>query len=70
MGGRKLQEQEGRRLKLVSGAMMLALGIVLLIDPGLLQNVAVALTILVIAILVSILLICTEKWLSKKQDVV
>jgi hypothetical protein len=69
-GGRKLQEQEGRRLKLVSGVMMLALGTVLLIDPGLLQNLLAALTILIIAILVSMLVIYTEKWLSRKQDAV
>ena len=33
---RRLQEKEGRWLKLVSGAVMLALGVVLLVKPELL----------------------------------
>lgn len=31
---RKLQEQEGRWLKLISGAVMLGLGVVLIAKPG------------------------------------
>ena len=37
MGGRKLTEKEGRILKLVGGALMLALGLILLIKPDLLS---------------------------------
>jgi uncharacterized membrane protein HdeD (DUF308 family) len=33
LGRRKLQEQEGRWLKLVSGVVMLGLGVVLLVKP-------------------------------------
>lgn len=35
LGGRRLQEKEGRWLKLISGAVMLALGVVLLVKPEL-----------------------------------
>ena len=38
LGGRKLTEWQGRVLKLVSGVMMFGLGLVLLIDPNLLNN--------------------------------
>lgn len=38
LGGRKLTEWQGRVLKLLSGLMMLGLGLVLLIDPALLNN--------------------------------
>jgi uncharacterized membrane protein HdeD (DUF308 family) len=34
LGRRKLQEQEGRWLKLISGVVMLGLGIVLLAKPS------------------------------------
>ncbi len=33
LGSRKLQEREGRRLKLLSGAMMIGLGTLLLFSP-------------------------------------
>jgi thiol-disulfide isomerase/thioredoxin len=45
-GQRKLQEHEGRVLKLLSGLMMLALGIVLLLDPGLLNRIEIAFALL------------------------
>lgn len=46
MGGRQISERRGRLLKLLSGTMMLGLGIVLLVEPGLLNNVAVAVSLL------------------------
>jgi cytochrome c biogenesis protein CcdA len=67
MGGRKLQEKEGRRLKLVSGVMMAALGMLLLVAPDLLQNLAVAGTLLVTALLISAVLIHMENKLSAGQ---
>jgi len=38
LGSRKLTEWQGRVLKLISGLMMLGLGLVLLINPSLLNN--------------------------------
>lgn len=53
LGSRKLKEEEGRRLKLLSGLMMLGLGSVLLAAPGLLDNVLTALAILAVALTVA-----------------
>ena len=67
MGGRKLQEQEGRKLKLVSGSMMLTLGLVLLINPGLLQNLVATIAILVMAVGTALVAIYIEKWRKAKE---
>jgi len=50
MGARKLSEREGRLLKLLSGLMMLGLGLLLLLAPEKLGNIGVALAIPGIAI--------------------
>jgi thiol-disulfide isomerase/thioredoxin len=47
LGSRKLSESEGRLLKLLSGNMMLGLGIVLLVAPAALNDLRVALLLLV-----------------------
>ena len=54
LGSRKLKEEEGRRLKLLSGLMMLGLGSVLLAAPGLLDNVLTALAILAVAVALTV----------------
>ena len=53
LGSRKLQPHEGRALKLLSGLMMLSLGLVLLIKPDLLSHVTVTLAIIVTSVLIS-----------------
>jgi hypothetical protein len=50
LGSRKLTEREGRLLKLVSGYMMLGLGLLLVLAPGLLTSAGSALGVLVIAL--------------------
>ena len=50
LGSRKLTEWQGRQLKLLSGLMMLLLGIVLLKDPALLNNALTAAMLLAGAI--------------------
>ena len=50
LGAKKLSEWQGRVLKLVSGVMMLLLGLVLLFNPGLLGNAMVAVAILLLAL--------------------
>ncbi|MEN8196383.1 MAG: hypothetical protein ABFS30_07685, partial [Pseudomonadota bacterium] len=49
LGARKLGERGGRLLKLMSGLMMLGLGIVLLIRPELLDNVLTAFALIAAA---------------------
>jgi thiol-disulfide isomerase/thioredoxin len=46
LGRHKLSERQGRILKLVSGIMMLSLGVLLLVDPGLLSSIGVTLALL------------------------
>ena len=50
LGGRKLSEFQGRLLKLLSGVMMLGLGLVLLAAPDLLDNWLTAVGLLAVAI--------------------
>lgn len=53
LGSRKLSEWQGRKLKLISGLMMLSLGLMLLIKPALLTNLAAAVGVLGIALILS-----------------
>ena len=53
LGSRKLSEQEGMVLKLLSGVMMLMLGLLLIVAPQLLNNVIAAAAILIFAISIS-----------------
>ncbi len=63
-GARKLGEDEGRALKLLSGLMMLLLGIVLVIAPTLLNDVTTALALLAVTLVVTGLLIWVDRhWL-------
>ena len=63
LGSRKLSETEGRLLKLVSGAMMLGLGILLIAAPAALNDLRVALVLLVGSIGLSGLI----HWLRKPR---
>jgi hypothetical protein len=61
LGSRKLSEREGRALKLVSGLMMLQLGLVLLIAPDLLSNVWIGLVVLIAAVVVTGVLVLAAR---------
>jgi hypothetical protein len=50
LGARKLKEDEARILKLLSGLMMLGLGLVLLLAPGALSDPLIALALIVAAL--------------------
>ncbi|MFZ5467302.1 MAG: hypothetical protein ACOZAI_08590 [Pseudomonadota bacterium] len=56
VGARKLTEEEGRGLKLLSGLMLLELGLVLLLAPRLLSSLWVATGLVVSALLAGLLL--------------
>lgn len=64
LGKRQLSEWQGRVLKLVSGIMMLGLGIILLTNPTLLNSVLVSFIILVSALGVSLLIAMLTKKLG------
>ena len=54
MGSRKLAESEGRALKLVSGCMMFAFGLVLLLAPNMLTNALTSIVVLAVAVAVAL----------------
>jgi len=50
LGARKLTEREGRLLKLMSGIMMLGLGVLLLLAPELVSRIGIAFVLMAIAV--------------------
>ena len=61
LGSRKLQPEEGRALKLLSGTMMLGLGMVLLFAPRLLEQVGVAVGILLGAVVITTIVLFVDR---------
>lgn len=61
-GSRKLQEHEGRTLKLLSGLMMLGLGLALLLRPEWLSDVEAAAGIILTAVLATALIAVLNRW--------
>ncbi|MGL5389792.1 MAG: cytochrome C biosynthesis protein [Shewanella sp.] len=66
LGKRKLTEKEGQALKLMSGVMMFGMGIALVIDPTALQNVSLALGLIVGSLGITALIILGRKLLNAK----
>ena len=65
LGVRKLQQSEGRQLKLISGVMMTSLGVILLVAPEMLQNIIITAMVFMLVILISALVIVVQKRLGK-----
>ncbi len=65
---KKLTEWQGQVLKLVSGLMMLFLGLILIIKPVLLENIFIAASVLILAILTSIATILISQFFSHNHD--
>ena len=61
LGSRKLQPFEGRTLKLVSGSMMLGLGVVLLVAPDLLERVGTALAVVLASVATSAVIVALTR---------
>lgn len=55
LGAHKLSVRGGRLLKLLSGLMMLELGLVLVMAPALLNNAGIAMLLLCVALLLTLL---------------
>ena len=62
LGSRKLSEEQGRIMKLVSGLMMLGLGAVVLVNPGLFNNMLVGVGLLAFALLAAWAIVRLESW--------
>lgn len=61
LGARKLSEWQGRQLKLLSGLMMTALGVLLIVNPALLNNVLASVALLAGVIFISLVVIIVTK---------
>ncbi len=68
LGKRKLSEKEGQTLKLMSGIMMVGLGAMLVWDPTSLQNVVLAVGLIVGAIVLTAILIFGRKLLAGRES--
>jgi thiol-disulfide isomerase/thioredoxin len=60
-GARKLTEQQGRVLKLLSGLMMLFLGVLLVVAPDALNQVATAFGLLLAAVVLTALIVAIDR---------
>lgn len=67
LGSRKLQPEEGRALKLLSGTMMLGLGSVLLFAPEMLEQIGVAVAILGGSVVVTTLVILVDRLIHRSS---
>jgi len=67
LGARKLTERHGQVLKLISGMMMLCLGLVLLIKPEVLTDVSTAVIILITALATSGILVFITDWIRARK---
>jgi hypothetical protein len=67
LGARKLTEYQGRVLKLLSGLMMLVLGLVLLVRPQILHTAFGAAVVLAAALGVTGLVVAANLWLRDRR---
>jgi thiol-disulfide isomerase/thioredoxin len=68
LGKRKLQEHEGRVMKLLSGLMMFSLGGILLVAPQLLNHLLTAFAVLLFSITGTIVITLARKKLSERSS--
>ncbi len=61
-GAHKLTEEQGRVLKLLSGLMMLFLGLILIFAPAMLNNLTTAFALLLMTLFVTLLIVLIDKW--------
>lgn len=65
LGAKKLTEEQGQILKLISGLMMLSLGLVLIINPAILSNVLFSIGILGFTLITTFLIVNLSKKYGK-----
>lgn len=67
LGSRKLTEDEGRVLKLLSGTMMLILGVLLLVAPELMTSLGAAIGMLLTSIGLTACIILADRWMRQPR---
>lgn len=65
LGAKRMKEETGKRLKLLSGMMMLALGSVIIIDPGMMNNILVSIGVIGAALLMTGIVIIITKIIKR-----
>ena len=68
LGSRKLTEWQGRILKLLSGVMMLMLGLVIVLKPTLLNNALASLLLLVVALAITAVVAVAARLIEEKTE--
>ncbi|MBT1074405.1 glutaredoxin family protein [Geobacter grbiciae] len=68
LGSRKLTEWQGRVLKLLSGIMMLMLGLVILLKPTLLNNALASLVLMTVALSVTAIIAVVAHRMSRQTE--
>jgi len=68
LGAKKLTEWQGQVLKLISGMMMLCLGLVLIINPSLMNNIFTSIAILATALAIAGIIIFITKKVKKYKE--
>ena len=69
LGSRKLSQNEGQWLKLISGVMMLLLGILLIVAPELLNQAQTGVGLLLLALLLALLLgWLKQRWMARRSS--
>lgn len=68
LGSRKLTEWQGRVLKLLSGTMMLMLGLVILLEPTLLNNALASLVLLAAALTLTAIIAVVARWIEGQTE--
>ena len=67
LGRKKLTEWQGRVLKLLSGNMMISLGLILVVKPSMLSNIIITIMILAIVIIATLTMSMGLKKLEQKS---
>ena len=67
LGRRKLTEGQGRALKLLSGLMMLGLGLVLLVAPALLDNLLTSILLLAAALTLTFAAVVADRLRQRRH---
>jgi len=68
LGAKKLTEWQGQILKLISGMMMLCLGLILLIKPALLNNIFISLGLMATALIITGIMVFIAKKIKKNKE--
>ena len=65
----RIEEKHGRVLKLIGGMLMLALAIVMLVNPALMNNLGSSLLIFAIALGATLIVLFVHRWLLPRLGV-